>query len=95
MVAEVGLEPTRSCLRQILSLLWLPISPLGHPLDCTAVLCADARSERLFYRAAGERRLEDSRKWVQGETERVSPCRAMSAQKKRPQVRSLTNIGPV
>jgi hypothetical protein len=30
MVAEVGLEPTRSCLRQILSLLCLPISPLGH-----------------------------------------------------------------
>lgn len=30
MVAEVGLEPTRGCPRQILSLLWLPISPLGH-----------------------------------------------------------------
>ena len=46
MVAEVGLEPTRSCLRQILSLLWLPISPLGHLLDCTARRWADALSER-------------------------------------------------
>lgn len=36
MVAEVGLEPTRGCPRQILSLLWLPISPLGHECDCIA-----------------------------------------------------------
>lgn len=36
MVAEVGLEPTRGCPRQILSLLWLPISPLGHNQDCIA-----------------------------------------------------------
>jgi hypothetical protein len=36
MVAEVGLEPTRGYPRQILSLLWLPISPLGHNQDCVA-----------------------------------------------------------
>lgn len=83
MVAEVGLEPTRSCLRQILSLLWLPISPLGHLLDCTARRWTDALCERGFNRAAGERGPEGYRKWVQGETERVSPCRAVSAQKEK------------
>ena len=48
--------------------------------DCTAERGAGTSSERGLYRAAGERGPESSRKRVQGETERVSPCRAMSAQ---------------
>ncbi len=48
--------------------------------DCTAERGAGTSSERGLYRAAGERGPEGSRKRVQGETERVSPCRAMSAQ---------------
>ena len=36
MVPEVGIEPTRGRPRQILSLVRLPISPLGHlkSYDC-------------------------------------------------------------
>lgn len=34
MVPEAGIEPARSCLRQILSLVRLPISPLGHLKKC-------------------------------------------------------------
>jgi hypothetical protein len=79
MVAEVGLEPTRSCLRQILSLLCLPISPLGHPMIvpqyAEPVRPRSGRLPRSRRAGAGS-----SRKRVQGETERVSPCRAMSAQ---------------
>jgi hypothetical protein len=35
VVAKVGLEPTSPCGRQILSLLRMPIPPLGHVLNCS------------------------------------------------------------
>ncbi len=36
MVPEAGLEPAQPCDRQILSLMCLPIPPLGH-LECLPV----------------------------------------------------------
>jgi hypothetical protein len=54
MVAEVGLEPTRSCLRQILSLLCLPISPLGHT-KIVPQYAEPVSPRSVALRAAGER----------------------------------------